>query len=132
MITYEQAIALKKGNTVYAILDNKIVEGKVRKVMTLPSSLAGGTRDWVKICWRVKHGTVDRFVDIAKGLNNAYCNLYQTAEEVVAAAKKLWDAQIAEHQRVISLIQDKIAKAEQFEKERSFKETLLKSITEEV
>lgn len=128
MITYEQAIALKKGNTVYAILDNKIVEGKVRKVMTLPSSLAGGTRDWVKICWRVKYGTADRFESVARGLNSAYCNLYLTAEDVVAAAKKLWDAQIAEHQRVISLIQDKIVKAEQFEKERSFKEALLKQV----
>lgn len=128
MITYEQAVALKKGNTVYAILDNKIVEGKVRKVTTLPNPTCGGTRDWVKVCWRVKHGTADRFVSVARGLNGISCNLYLTAEAVVAAAKKLWDAQIAEHQRVISLIQDKIVKAEQFEKERSFKEALLKQV----
>lgn len=128
MITYEQAIALKKGNTVYAILDNKIVEGKVRKVRVSPVSLCGGTPNWVEIFWSVKRGTTVRQVDIAKGLNNAYCNLYLTAEDVVAAAKKLWDAQIAEHQRVISLIQDKIVKAEQFEKERSFKEALLKQV----
>ena len=131
MITYEQAVALKKGNTVYAILDNKIVEGKVRKVMPLPKAICAGS-DWVKVCWRVKHGTADRFVDIARGLNSVNCNLYLTAKDVTTAAKKLWDVQIAEHQRVISLIQDKIAKAEQFEKERSFKEALLKQITEEV
>lgn len=128
MITYEQAIALKKDNTVYAILDNKIVEGKVRKVRVLPVSLYGGNHAWVEIFWSVKRGTTVRKVDIAKGLNNAYCNLYLTAEDVVVAAKKLWDAQIAEHQRVISLIQDKIVKAEQFEKERSFKEALLKQV----
>lgn len=124
MITYEQAIALKKGNTVYAILDNKIVEGKVRKVVVGETPLqrrCGYKGDFVDVCWRVKKGTADRFVSMMRGYPNS--SLYLTAEEVVAAAKKLWDAQIAEHQRVISLIQDKIVKAEQFEKEHSFKET---------
>lgn len=111
MIDFEAGLKLRRGKTIYAIRDNKIVEGKIYKTY-LPDTDSPRQLPIIKIIWRVKNGTTNREFSIYR--NFPARDVFLTKQEVAEAAIELFDNQIKEHNRVIGLIEEKKAAAKKF------------------